>query len=125
MGPLRILFVDDEPLLTDSAVRGLEALGGCHVEGYTSPLRALERFEQAPGDFDAVVVDQHMPGLDGPQLAARIRALRGEIRIVLFSGFHTGTPDVGHPGALFDLVFDKPVLMADLLQGLRALPPRS
>jgi CheY-like chemotaxis protein len=124
MVSMRILFVDDEPLLADAAVRGLESLG-CKVEGYTSPMRALERFEEAPGDFDAVVVDQHMPGLDGPQLAARIRALRPQVLLVLFSGFHTSPPDVGHPGALFDLVFDKPVFMTDLLKGLQALPPRS
>jgi len=124
MEALRILFVDDEPLLADAAVRHLAALG-CHAEVYTSPLRALERFQAAPQDFDAVVVDRHMPGLDGPQLAARVRERDAGPYRVLFSGFHTDAPDAGRPGALFDLVFDKPVAMGILVDALRALPPRS
>jgi CheY-like chemotaxis protein len=114
---LTLMFVDDEPLLVDGAVRHLESLGH-RVEGYTSPLRALERFEAAPGAFDAVLLDRHMRSLDGPELAARIRAQAPAVLLVLFSGFHTDSPDTGHPGALFDAVFDKPVSMAEVSAAL-------
>jgi len=67
--PLRVLVVDDEPLI----VRSLEKMLGRHatVVTETVPERALELILADP-EFDAVVCDVMMPGMTGPDLHERV-----------------------------------------------------
>ena len=71
----RVLFVDDEPTLTDVAQRMLERLG-YRVVALASSTEALAAFRADPSAFDVVISDLTMPGLTGMQLAAELRRLR-------------------------------------------------
>jgi HD-like signal output (HDOD) protein len=82
----RILFVDDQPQILE----GLrDALRACRREwtmsfadGGAAALRELET-----ADFDVVVSDMRMPGMDGADLLSAVRDRRpGTVRIVL-SGY--------------------------------------
>jgi PAS domain S-box-containing protein len=69
---LRILVVDDEPLITASVAR---LLNDKHqVVTITEPGAALQLLERGER-FDALLLDLMMPGLTGMELYARVQAL--------------------------------------------------
>jgi putative two-component system response regulator len=59
----RIMVVDDEPANVLIVTRLLERHGYQHIAGFTDPLAALEAFDAEHPDL--VVLDLHMPRLDG------------------------------------------------------------
>ena len=71
IAPLRVLVVDVHPDAADALVAVLELLG-CPARACYSGLSALA----AAGEFDPQVclLDLTMPGTDGPELAARLKA---------------------------------------------------
>ena len=80
----RVLIVDD-----DAAMRGMLKAHlvrrGFQVEGFGA---ALEAFDALRGDeFDAVVTDLNMAGLNGLELCERIVADRPEIPVLLITAF--------------------------------------
>ena len=68
----RILIVDDDPDMV-KALRRLLRSAGHTVEVADSGGEALIRFEKER--FDLVITDYQMPGMDGGELAAAIKAL--------------------------------------------------
>ncbi|MFQ5703992.1 MAG: PAS domain S-box protein [Gemmatimonadales bacterium] len=85
-GDERILLVDDEEALVALGKSFLEKLG-YRVVAVTDSRQALELFRTAPDNFDLVLTDQTMPGLTGLKLAHEVRRLRGDIPIMIASGF--------------------------------------
>ncbi|MDR3629177.1 MAG: PAS domain S-box protein [Desulfocapsaceae bacterium] len=85
-GTERILFVDDEEMLTEIGVRILERLG-YHVTAKTDSLAALDLFQSRPEDFDLILTDFTMPNLTGIELADEILRIRPDIPIILCTGF--------------------------------------
>ena len=69
----RILVVDDHPLALE-IVADLVERSAHEVIRTTSGAGALELLEQAESPFDLVISDYKMPGMDGIELARRIRA---------------------------------------------------
>ncbi|MBC7984991.1 MAG: PAS domain S-box protein, partial [Candidatus Obscuribacterales bacterium] len=82
----RVLYVDDEEALVFLATRVLERLG-YEVTGRCDAVQALAEFRADPQRFDAVVSDLSMPGMSGPEFASAVRKLRGDIPIVMTSGY--------------------------------------
>lgn len=82
----RVLFVDDEARITQMAAQVLRQQG-FEVTALTSPRQALAAFLANPQEFDAVVLDHTMPELSGLDLAQRISSVRGELPVLLLSGF--------------------------------------
>lgn len=66
---LRILLVDDEPLLRDALARFL-GRHGCEVTTAAHGLEALDRL--AHETFDAIVSDIDMPEMDGFTFRSRV-----------------------------------------------------
>jgi len=79
-------LVDDEPSLARMAESMLVRLGYT-VSAHTTTSAALAEFAATPGAFDLVVSDQTMPHMTGLELAARLRAMRPDVPIVLMTGF--------------------------------------
>ncbi len=80
------LVVDDDPAVARLTGRLLGVLGfDCVIAG--GGLAAVERFGERPGAFALVVCDVMMPGLDGPNTVARLRALRPEVPVLFMSGY--------------------------------------
>jgi PAS domain S-box-containing protein len=82
----RILYLDDEASLVVLARRLLERLG-YRVTGYSDAAEALAAFEKAPDQFDLVLSDLSMPGLNGIEVARRVLEIRPEIPVLLASGY--------------------------------------
>lgn len=86
MGHERILFIDDEALLTEMGRKMLERLG-YRVTVRSSSLEALATFQDNPDAFDVVITDQTMPGITGADLARRMLQIRPDIPIILCTGY--------------------------------------
>ncbi len=81
-----LLVLDDEPVLVDVARRHLTRLG-YRVTGLTHPADALAELRRDPGQFDLVVSDLTMPGMNGLELAAQVREIRPDLPLILASGY--------------------------------------
>jgi response regulator RpfG family c-di-GMP phosphodiesterase len=80
----RILIVDDEALVLEGLRRQLRA--HFEVTAATQPRRALE-LVASNGQFDVVVSDLRMPGMDGIALLSAIRNLSPDTVRVLLTGY--------------------------------------
>lgn len=85
--PYRVLMVDDVPAMLEQQAQVLRA-AGMEVRALLDPFQAL----QALQDFrpDVVVLDMHMPGISGPEVAAVLRQLDDQqhLPILFLSGEH-------------------------------------
>ena len=82
------------------------------VETAEEALALVER-----GDpFDLAILDMHMPGMDGVELAHRLRALRPELPLVLYTSLGSGGID-----PVFAAVLAKPVKQSQLFDLLVSL----
>ena len=81
-----ILVVDDEiPIL--EIMEGLLGNLDYVVTTCPSPEEALAMFCNAPENFDLLVTDMNMPGMNGAELIRSVRQIRPEIPIILCTGF--------------------------------------
>jgi CheY-like chemotaxis protein len=85
-GTERILFVDDEEWLAETAQRMLEHLG-YRVTVARHGSEAWNLFLQDPWRFDLVITDQAMPGITGMTLAQKMLVVREEMSIILCTGY--------------------------------------
>jgi len=72
----RVLLVDDHPMNRELGM-ALLTLAGCEVTTAEDGAQALEAVRT--DDFDLVLMDVHMPGMDGLTAARAIRALPGPV----------------------------------------------
>jgi len=92
-GSERILFVDDDPDLSQMVGMMLHQLG-YRVDAFTNSLAAFEAFCANPDSYDLVIVDQIMPHLMGVELAKRILQTRPGFPVFLLTGYSEGiTPE--------------------------------
>ncbi len=85
LGGGTVLLIDDEPTSRATSQRMLDRLGFL-VDQAEDGLRAVELFEGDPRRYACVVVDLHMPGLDGHSTLARMREKRERLPAVVISG---------------------------------------
>ncbi len=100
--PLTILVVDDEPGVRHLASAMLRRSGYTVIEANDGQ-EADRVASEHVGDINVLLTDIVMPGLRGPELAARLRGKRPSVRVVYMSGFRDTEPlaDVQRGEALF------------------------
>lgn len=115
--PLKILAVDDQPVLCEILTEYLE--GDCHkvTTAHTGD-QALQKFQE--NDFDLVITDQAMPGMSGDQLAATIRHLQPTVPIMLLTGFGD-TESSSADRSNVDVIVGKPINLPTLRQAISRL----
>jgi signal transduction histidine kinase/ActR/RegA family two-component response regulator len=111
----RVLVVDDEPSITQLISDYLNQHGYTAVSRNSS-MQAFDLVAKNPGHYDLVITDQTMPGMSGLELSKRILQLRGNLPIVILSGFSeqldaTTAADLG-----FSAYLMKPVSLKRLKQ---------
>jgi len=118
-GP-RILVAEDDPINRKVIGRMLLALG-CTVELTENGQLALERFDH--DRFDLVLLDCHMPLLDGISAARALRARGVSIPLVALTADVTDANRDLCYGAGFHLFLTKPVSQRSLGAALYGLLP--
>jgi signal transduction histidine kinase/CheY-like chemotaxis protein len=84
-----VLLVDDESMVLGVASAQLERLGFDVVTAATGS-EALERFRERGREIRLVLLDLVMPGMDGWDTLAELRALEPGLRVVMISGYQEG-----------------------------------
>jgi len=82
----RILYVDDDEAV-NFLIQRLLGKSGYLVTCCEDPHDALRLFAGRANDFDVVVTDLSMPGMNGFDLAEKLRLIRSDIQIVMTSGY--------------------------------------
>ena len=80
-----ILWVDDEEIALEVWSLMLEKIGYTVLQaryGY----EALEVFEKNKDRISLVILDMKMPGMDGCEVYDRLKEIKPEIKIIIFSG---------------------------------------
>ncbi len=113
-----ILVVDDERAIRRFCQRSLTPLG-YRVHSTGDPEVALADFKRDPSAYDLVITDQHMPLMTGDSLARRLRKVRPDIPIILFTGFSSEISEETAREAGIEEIVPKPVLASQLTTAIR------
>jgi CheY-like chemotaxis protein len=119
-GTETVLLVEDEEavrkllgqILSSAGYGVIEAGGGAE---------ALELSRRRPGALDLMITDVVMPGLSGPQLAARLAEERPGIRVLFISGHADGGLGAEAPLGPGRSFLYKPLTAGDLLRRVRQM----
>ncbi|HEX6307118.1 MAG TPA: PAS domain S-box protein [Longimicrobiales bacterium] len=86
-GTETILLVEDEKSVRDLAARILERRG-YRVIAAADGREAIEAAERGHEKIHLLLTDVIMPGLNGQDVAERVRALRPDVRVLFMSGYN-------------------------------------
>jgi CheY-like chemotaxis protein len=125
----RVLVIDDQPYVRATVITGLTARG-FEVVGAATGAAGLQLFEKS--NFDLVIVDIYMPGMDGVHVIRKLRAHTPGLPIIAMSGVELGqsgrtTLDFFPTAGLNDIgLLKKPFRAAELISEVnRVLPGAS
>jgi CheY-like chemotaxis protein len=117
-GPLRVLVVDDDPLLR-RVIKQYLSMDDHQVETASDGYEGLAKYQT--GSYDIVLTDRAMAGMGGDELAARIRAITPHRPIAMLTGFGDLMIADGERPEGVDLVISKPVTLDGLRQAVAQL----
>lgn len=120
--PLRILYIDDEPMLREGVKAVLEGDGHtvtCAGDG-AAGVEALRAAQRRGVPFQMVVTDLGMPRMDGREVAWEVKRLSPGTPVILLSGWGDQIRAEGRPEAV-DRVLSKPPRVLDLRKALEDL----
>ena len=125
--PLRILIVDDDPLIIESLRETLR--GDAHhvtaAEGGQAGIDAFEAARVRGEPFELVITDLGMPYVDGRKVAATIKSASPGTPVVLLTGWGQRLTAENQVPPHVDRVLNKPPRLKDLRAALAELVRRS
>ena len=90
--PKTILLIDDESSICKFTKLNLERSGAYRVTVAGSGEEGLKLAEQR--DFDLVITDLRMPGMDGTAVLGVLKAMKPHCPVVLFSIYHDDSDEL-------------------------------
>ncbi|HLO67072.1 MAG TPA: ATP-binding protein [Holophaga sp.] len=109
---LRILLVDDDPIILDTVPPMLAQLGhGCSAASGGREALALVDGGYAP---DLVLLDNNMPGMSGVETLAALRERRPHLPVVVATGYVEEALVAAVQGDPLAWILEKPFTLADL-----------
>jgi CheY-like chemotaxis protein len=118
---VRALVIDDDRYVL-SLLCDLLGSWGYEVDGVGSPADGLRRFQARP--YDVVVTDLTMPGVNGIEVVARIRAENKTVGVIVFTAATSDLDDARE--RLHFTLLRKPLEIETLRRAVReALPART
>ncbi len=116
MDNFKILIVDDENDFRETIIKRLRARK-IDIEGADSGPAALEMLDAQ--DFDVIVLDVKMPGMDGIETLREIKLKKPLVEVIMLTGHASVESGIqGMQLGAFDYVM-KPVALDDLMDKLR------
>jgi len=83
----KILIVDDEPDMLKLLSMTIQRKTPYQVTVTNNPIEALELAKK--GDFDLVITDLKMPGLDGIELLRAVKSLNPDTPVIMMTAYGT------------------------------------
>ncbi len=117
---LRLLIVDDDPIILKTMRDILEADGHLVTSENISKI-AIEKFRAARAEgeaFAAVITDLGMPHIDGRQVASAIKSISASTPVILLTGWGKRMVADGDMPEHVDCVLSKPPKLAELRNAL-------
>ena len=119
----RVLVVDDDPNVRELEAGRLPRLG-VRAETHGDARRALGALEKALATdvpCSAVLTDYNMPGMNGLELARRVRRMGFAGPVVMMTGFRAQVSEAEARAAGVDRLLQKPVSSEELQRAMRDL----
>jgi len=110
-----ILLVDDHASARKSMQRILHN-AGYHVRQAPNGKRALKIFADHSREIDLLVADWMMPGMNGRELAGKLRQRKPGLRVLLISGYHDDQTESAAPP---DQLIRKPFSATAFIERIR------
>jgi DNA-binding NtrC family response regulator len=112
----RIMIIDDEKIVCEMSKISLEE-EGYEVETFLSAAPALERLDKQ--QFDVVVTDLKMKGIDGIQVLKTVKDNHPETKVIMITAF--ANLDVAIEAIKNDVFdfFPKPVKIKELKESIK------
>lgn len=86
MPKLRVLVVDDEPMVGKRLIQALSKMG-CQVEALDDPSAVFLRLDES--EFDVVISDIIMGNIDGLQILERVLQCLPRAKVIMITGYAT------------------------------------
>lgn len=115
-----ILYLDDDKSLLNVAELLMKRLG-YRISCFDSHEQALVALRNDPMDFDLVVTDYNMPGMQGLEVAREIQAIRGDLPVVITSGYIDAELTAGAAACGVVEFIAKPFRLTDLYSVVKRL----
>ncbi len=121
--PLRLLIVDDDPLLIRSLRDTLEGDGHTvtAADGGQAGIDAFQAALDRGEPFDAAITDLGMPYVDGRKVAAAIKASSPDTPVLMLTGWGQRLVAEGDVPPHVDHVLSKPPKLREIREALAAL----
>lgn len=94
----RVLLIEDKPEIRNRISRKLQRYG-YETTGAGDGAEGLEKILGRDRDYDCVVSDINMPGMDGRELLTRLRRLRNDLPLISISLHRAWQPSARAEGA--------------------------
>ncbi len=120
---MRILLIEDEPDLAQWLMRSLRNQAGFTIEWSNDGLVAYKRLQVE--EFDAIILDLGIPGMDGNTLLSRLRAEDDRTPILILTARDSLADRVDTLESGADDFLPKPFMIEELVARLNALIRRS
>jgi CheY-like chemotaxis protein len=110
-----VIVIDDEIELS-SIFKTFLRKEGYDTISFSDPLIALEYFKDTFDKHSLIIADMRMPGMNGIELAKRIRQINSKIKIFLMTAFDISDLENNsdYKAARIDKLLQKPVHLSNL-----------
>jgi PAS domain S-box-containing protein len=124
--PVRLLFIDDEPLLRQLMKELLEADGHTVevADGGQAGVDAFRAARERGEAFDVVITDLGMPHVSGREVARTVKRESPNTSVIMLTGWGTRLGSESDIPAEVDAVVSKPPRLGELRDALRRVAMR-
>jgi len=119
---MRVLIIEDDPLLGDGLASGLTSLGFA-IDWFTETRSGNRAMESAP--YDAIILDLGLPGEDGMAFLNRLRASGSTTPVLVLTARDAVASRITGLDSGADDYLVKPVALQELAARLRAITRRA
>lgn len=121
--PLRVLCIDDEPMLRELLKEALECDGHSveTAEGGAAGIQTFSTFCRQGEPFDVVITDLGMPLIDGRQVARDIKGESPATPVLMLTGWGSFMKEEGDIPVHVDGIISKPPRVDDLRFALQEI----
>ena len=117
---IRVMFIDDEEALVELFEFYLES-NDMEVSSFGEGESALEAMRANPGNWDILVSDVSLPGMDGLEIVRHVRDINPLLPVILYSGFKKPAFKEKAEALGVSKILVKPVIPSDMLKEIKSV----